>query len=163
MSTKVIVVLGAANSPNGKLGTMAIERLEACYKLFTKEDLIVCTGGWGNHFNTTKQPHAFYAKEYLIKKGVENEAFLPFALSNNTVEDAVKVKEILAAILYDKLVIITSDFHLKRVQLIFDKIVKESNIEYCCVKSKMSKEERINVVKHENKALKKIQENGLYF
>jgi uncharacterized SAM-binding protein YcdF (DUF218 family) len=163
MSTKVIVVLGATNSPSGELGTTAKERLNACVELFDKEDLILCTGGWGNHFNNSEQPHAFYAKEYLIKKGVENAAFLPFALSNNTVEDAVKIKEILAAILYEKLVIITSDFHLKRVQLIFDKIVKECTIEYCCVKSKMSKEERINIVKHENNALKKIQENGLYF
>ncbi len=40
MSTKVIVVLGATNSPSGELGTTAKERLNACVELFDKEDLI---------------------------------------------------------------------------------------------------------------------------
>ena len=160
---KVLVVLGAANSENGELDKRAIERLNACYKLFDKKELILCTGGWGNHFNTSKQPHAFYAKDYLIKKGIANSAFLPFALSSNTVEDAVKIKEVLTTIPYQNLIVITSDFHLKRVQLIFAKILKDNTIEYFSVKSSMSKKEAITVMKHENKAILEIKENGLYF
>ncbi len=157
------MVLGATNSSKGELSDMAIERLNTCYELFNKGDLILCTGGWGKHFNTTKKPYAFYANEYLLKKGVLHSDFLPFALSNNTVEDAVKIKEIVLTIQYDDLTIITSDFHLERVQLIFKEILDEFSINYLGVKNMLSKKNLEKVIKHEKNAIKTIEEKGLYY
>ena len=163
MSGRIIVVLGATNSVDGKLSCTAIERVNTCAKLFTTGDLVLCTGGWGAHFNTSKKPHAYYAKEYLLKKGVLNSAFLPFALSNNTVEDAVKIKEIIVSASLQNLIIITSDFHLERVQLIFNEILKGYNFEYLGVKNVASRIDLDKAVEHEKIAIKKIKDNGLYY
>ena len=70
----------------------------------------LCTGGYGQHFNTTNRPHAYYAKQALIKKGVREEDFLPFILSTNTYEDFKISKEIIEKELPDMLIVITSDF-----------------------------------------------------
>ncbi len=163
MSKRILVILGATNSAYGKLSNTAIERINACYKLFVTGDLILCTGGWGDHFNTSKNPHALYTKNYLLKKEISNSSFLPFALSNNTVEDAVKIKKIIANISYQKLIIITSNFHLERVQLIFNEILKKVNINYIGVKNIMVKKHLDKAMKHEKDSIKKIKDNGLYY
>ena len=163
MSKRILVVLGATNSIDGKLSNTAIERVNTCAKLVTIGDLILCTGGWGDHFNLSKNPHAMYAKEYLLKKGILNTSFLPFALSNNTVEDAVKIKEIIASTSYQSLVIITSNFHLERVQLIFNEILKKVVVNYIGVKNKMSKKELEKAIEHEKNAIKRIKNNGLFY
>jgi len=163
MNKRILVVLGATNSADGKLSTTAIERLNTCAKLFTVEDLVICTGGWGDHFNITKKSHALYSKEYLLKKGILNTSFLPFALSSNTVEDAVKIKEIIASVSCHGLMIITSNFHLERVELIFNEILKKTTINYVGAKDMMLKKNLKKAIEHEKKAIKKIKENGLYY
>ena len=37
-------------------------------KIHRKGDLILCTGGWGIHFNTGSEAHAVYAKKLF--KGI---------------------------------------------------------------------------------------------
>jgi hypothetical protein len=75
MSNRVLVILGPPNSPNGNLSSIAKNRLDLCFQIFLKDDLILCTGGWGKHFNTSINPHAYYAKEYLLKKGITDLVF----------------------------------------------------------------------------------------
>ena len=96
MMVEILVVLGSPNSSKGKLSIMSKERLDFCLERFNNNMMILCTGGWGSHFNTTKEPHAYYTKNYLIKKGIPEDRFLENALSGNTVEDAVKTKEIIS-------------------------------------------------------------------
>ncbi len=163
MNNRILVVLGSPNSSKGELSITAIERLNTCFHLFTKNDLILCTGGWGEHFNTCKNSHAYFAKEYLLKKGVSNSVFLPFALSNNTVEDAVKTKEIITDKRGYNITIITSNYHLERVQLIFNEILKKVSINYIGVKNMMAKKDLDKAIKHEKNAIIKIKKNGLYY
>jgi len=95
-NTEILIVLGSPNSSQGKLSSISIDRLDYCMQYFNKETLILCTGGFGAHFNTTSTPHATYAKTYLVSNGIAENNFLNAALSSNTVEDAVKIKSILA-------------------------------------------------------------------
>lgn len=161
---KVLIVLGSPNSEKGELGRIALDRLNYCQSIFdSKEHLILCTGGFGPHFNTTSMPHAHYAIEYLINNGIKRASFMDIALSSHTVDDAVKVKEVLRDFLYP-VKIITSFYHLERTKIIFDIILPNLEKEYFGVAHPdLTKNEENTLVQHESKAIAKIKENGLYF
>lgn len=160
---EVLIILGAPNSPTGVLSNISKERLEFCFKIFKKGMQIICTGGWGTHFNTAEKSHAFYTKNYLVQKGISENSFLDFALSKNTVEDAVKVKEIITQLTAINLTIITSDYHLERVKLIFSEILKDYKMSFYGVKCRMKKEQYDALIAHEKKAINEIVNNGLYY
>lgn len=163
MNKRILIVLGSPNTPEGELSNIAKSRLDLCLKIFTENDLVLCTGGWGEHFNVSPQPHAFYAKQYLSRGGISSKAFLNFALSSNTVEDAVKTKEIISAFVNPQLVVITSDFHMARTKLIFNEILKGYQIRFLEANVDMPEEQRKAVIEHEEKSVKSILENGLYY
>ena len=163
MKLEIIIVLGSPNSPSGELSNIAKSRLDCCLKIFNKGQLILCTGGWGQHFNTSDKPHAYYGKEYLIENGLSEVDFLEFALSENTVDDAVKVKSILSSFNKTKLTIITSDYHRERVALIFNEIIGEHEMIFMDEKSDLTEEKLIQLIEHENRAIELIKQNGLYY
>ena len=163
MKQEILIILGSPNSPSGKLRDISISRLNHCIKRYQKGNLVLCTGGWGEHFNTSKQAHAALAKQYLLKKGILEDDFLDFALSGNTVDDAVKIKPIISQLNQIKLTIITSDYHLKRVQLIFNTILEGYTMEFIGVKNNLNKEEQNALIQHEENAINSILKNGLYY
>ncbi|WP_418603777.1 YdcF family protein [Hwangdonia sp.] len=163
MKKTVLIVLGSPNSPKGELSAISTSRLDFCANIFSKENLVLCTGGWGNHFNTYPKPHAYYAKAYLLKKGVLKDAFLKYAMSSNTVDDAVKIKPIVEKLNHVGLTIITSDYHLARVKLIFNEVLKSFELKFHGVESNLSVVAYNKLVAHEKKAMKSIINNGLYY
>ena len=163
MLQKVYIVLGAENSDQGVLGIISKSRLDVCLGLYKEGDVVLCTGGWGDHFNTTTIAHAFYAQEYLIKRGVLKSDLLNPTLSSNTVDDAVKLKEALENIKNCELILITSDFHMERVQLIFNEILKKYTISFVEAKNTLNDDELQMYKNHEKKAVQSILERGLYY
>ena len=163
MSHKFIIVLGAENSTTGIIGVISKSRLDNCLEIYEKGDLILCTGGWGSHFNTTKIAHAIYAQEYLIRKGILKSDLLTPALSGNTVDDAIKVKEIIKNIKHHNFTLITSDFHLQRAEIIFSEILEEYNFSFIGANAPLSAEEFAIYTAHEKKAVSIIQKKGLYY
>ncbi len=163
MKKEVLVVLGSPNSPSGELSDISKSRLDCCRKMFTKGLLILCTGGWGPHFNTSDKPHAFYGKEYLMGNGLSEEDFLEIALSGNTVDDAVKLKAIFSNPKNVNLIVITSDYHIERVKLIFNEILDKYEMSFVGVESNMEAEKLRQLIEHENNAIKAIKQNGLYY
>lgn len=160
---RIVVILGAPNNDKGELMKIAIDRLNVCINIFNKHtDLIICTGGFGKHFNETPTAHAEYAKRYLINNGINEEYFLDNAISSNTVEDAVKVREIIFN-RYKKLTIITSEFHLERTKLIFNEILNAVKKEYIGAKHNFTYDEISPLITHEQAAIEKIKKNGLYY
>jgi uncharacterized SAM-binding protein YcdF (DUF218 family) len=162
---QVLLVLGSPNSQIGELSEIAVGRLQLCFEVFSREKncRILCTGGWGSQFNETEKPHAWYAKDYLISKGVDEGHFLEFALSSNTVEDALKTKEILRNMAVDKLTIISTDYHLERVKMIFDEILSFYDMEYRGAPNNFKNHNLEKLISHERKAIKAILEKGLSF
>ena len=160
----VIIILGSPNSAKGRLSKIAIGRAKKCLEIFNPEDdLILCTGGFGLHFNTSEKPHADYLKRYLINNGILENYILPFANSSNTVEDATKIKEILLKYQAKKAIIITTIYHLKRVQLIFDEILVGIEKTYFGVPNNMSQKSVLKFEKHEINAVEGILRDGLYY
>ncbi len=160
----ILIILGSPNSAKGRLGKAAISRLKKCVEIFKPdENLILCTGGFGVHFNTSQKPHAEYLMQYLIKNGISKEYFLPSANSANTVEDAVKSMGILKKMDFRNCTIITSNYHLDRVQLIFDKILTGIEKQYIGVEDGFSEKKLKLLQNHETKAIEGILKNGLYY
>lgn len=160
---EVFIILGSPNSPSGVLSTIATSRLSECAAQYTIGDFIICTGGWGEHFNVAERSHATFAKQFLLDKGIPEAAFLEAALSSNTVEDAVKIKSIIAKLEDVRLTIITSDYHVERVMLIFNTILKMYTMQFVGVHTALDEDTYATLVAHEKKAVNTIRENGLYY
>ena len=161
---EVIVVLGSPNFPDGTLGPIALDRLQGCLSIFnSQKHKILCTGGFGAHFNTSPVAHANYLKDFLIQKGVPSTAFLPLALSSNTVEDAVMSKSILMEVEYKDLIIITSDYHVARVKFIFTEILKDFNLNFKAVTHHSIDDVLEPLIQHEKVAMDQLISNGLYY
>ncbi len=163
MSQEIFIVLGSPNSSKGVLSDISKNRLNYCINHYQKGNLLLCTGGWGPHFNTSENPHALYAQKYLIENGLSENDFLDFAISSNTVDDAVKIKPIISKLKYPTLTVITSDYHLNRVKLIFNEILEKYEITYVGVESNFNKDVFDALVQHEKKAIQAIAKNGLYY
>jgi uncharacterized SAM-binding protein YcdF (DUF218 family) len=161
---KIIIVLGSPNSKNGRLGKLAIGRANKCLEIFEpSNDKILCTGGFGTHFNTSPKAHAEYLMRYLVRKGVPKNNFLPIALSANTVEDATKSKKILEGTSCKNLTIITTAYHFPRVKLIFDEILAEYIKTYLPVANNIAEKALKKYIAHEAKAIDGILRDGLYY
>lgn len=161
---EVIVVLGSPNFPDGTLGPIALDRLQGCLSIFnSQKHKILCTGGFGAHFNTSPVAHANYLKEFLIQKGVPSTAFLPLALSSNTVDDAVMSKSILKETKFKDLIIITSEYHVARVKFIFTEILKDFNLNFKAVTHHSIDDVLEPLIQHEKVAMDKLISNGLYY
>ena len=161
---EVIVVLGSPNFPDGTLGPIALDRLQGCLSIFNpQKHKIHCTGGFGTHFNTSPIAHANYLKDFLIQKRVPSTAFLPLALSSNTVEDAVMSKSILIKTEFKDLVIITSEYHVARVKFIFTEILKDFNLNFNAVTHHSIDDVLEPLIQHEKMAMDQLNLNGLYY
>jgi uncharacterized SAM-binding protein YcdF (DUF218 family) len=164
MYERTIMVLGSPNASNGRLGPIAISRAQKCLEIFDKNtDKILCTGGFGLHFNTSQLAHSYYMQKYLEKQGLNTTCFLSPALSANTVEDASKARAILAQNQPKKLYIITSEYHMARVQLIFDEILQQYDKTYLATANTMGKKALQKLEAHEAKSIAEIISKGLYY
>lgn len=159
--SKAIVVLGSPNDKEGNLLPIATSRADVALKVFEQyqECKILCTGGYGEHFNTTKVPHAQYLKDYLIAKGVPNTVFCDMALSAYTLEDAILSKPILEQAGISHCTVVTSDFHMDRVKLVFKSIMPGLSLEFIEASTPVGKDEFQKLVAHEKLAIKREQIN----
>jgi uncharacterized SAM-binding protein YcdF (DUF218 family) len=119
----VIIVLGSPNDEQGNLHGAGLERCACARQLHTENPdwKLLLTGGFGAHFNTTGRPHAFYLRRWLCEHGVPATAFLPFAESRNTLEDAALARPIVLAAGARDVTVVTSDYHLERARFIFER------------------------------------------
>lgn len=154
----ILLLLGSPNDNKGNLSQIAKDRNNCAYELYKSNNDIklVCTGGFGEHFNTTNIPHAQYAKDALIQKGVSKADFLPLILSSNTYDDFIKSKGIIEKEQPDLLIIVSSDFHIDRVRLLHEKILDYPHTIFIPAKSSLSAEELHPLIKHEQKAIERL-------
>jgi uncharacterized SAM-binding protein YcdF (DUF218 family) len=119
----VIIVLGSPNDSQGNLYSVGLERCEGAWQFYCTHPhwKLLLTGGFGAHFNTTDRPHAVYLQRRLRELGVPEEAFLPWAESRNTLEDASLSKPIVQATGARRAAVVTSDYHLERARLVFQR------------------------------------------
>ena len=161
-----IVVLGSPNTPEGELLPMAKKRLDKCYQEYLSSQYpIILTGGFGLHFNTSIHPHYHLAKEYIIQKGVDNQDIIASLDSSNSVQDATMLLPILAQNPIKHLKIITSDYHVERVEFIFKSVLAEKvSLSFTGVDSEgVAPEILEKLIAHEKLALEGLRKNGVIF
>lgn len=149
----LIMVLGSPNDNSGNLSRIALDRLNCVLDLYKNEKnaRILCTGGFGEHFNATDTAHAVYARTYLIRNGVKESDFLPDILSSNTVDDFRMSMEIISENKPETLTVVTSDYHMERVQLLHHLIMNYPSTRFVSAKSSLSPEELAPLIAHEKK------------
>ncbi|MCF7792004.1 MAG: YdcF family protein [Victivallales bacterium] len=155
----MIVILGSPNDDNGNLSSIAMERCNKAieeYKLH-KDYKILLTGGYGEHFNRTSKPHAYYTKKYLISENIPEEKILEFAESSNTIADVKLSKQIIEKYNPEIIVVVTSDFHHDRVKWLFEKELPNREIALSCSKTNLPNEVLAQIKAHEIRALKKLK------
>ena len=130
----LIVVLGATNSPEGVLSEMAQRRLTLGLDRFqirrSSGWKILLTGGFGTHFNLSPLPHAHYSMKWFLAKSLDVSAFVETALSRNTIEDALLSSKIIRQHGVSEIEIVTSDFHLARARLAFERAMPELRMSF---------------------------------
>ncbi|KZN49196.1 YdcF family protein [Pseudoalteromonas luteoviolacea] len=148
---KVIIVLGHKNDNQGHLSPLSIARCELALELFKSQQnsRLICTGSFGANFNQAAIAHAHINQQYLINNGIKAAHFLPSALSRFTIEDATLTYPILKQPNAPQVDIISSDFHIPRVQLIFDKVMPSMKKNYLSAPSPISSQALRQLEKHE--------------
>ena len=160
------MILGAPNDKNGNLSIIAKTRLkQGAKELALNPDFkILLTGGFGKHFNETNRPHWHYAKDFLIGElSINPDSFLPEAIeSTNTIEDIEKAKPVFQKYNFIKIILVTSEFHLKRVQYLAKKVLdmKEETLFYSYVPDKELDENLLKeLYQHEKRAIDYLKVN----
>jgi hypothetical protein len=164
LNSGCILILGAPNDNKGNLSLIAKSRLKlGAQELAVNTGFkILLTGGFGQHFNQTDHPHWFYAKDFLIKEhSISPKSFLPEAIdSTNTIEDIEMARPIIEKYNFSKIVIVTSEFHLKRVQYVAEKVfnLQKLIVLYSFVPDKELDQSILTALyDHEKKALDYLQ------
>lgn len=162
---EIIIVLGSPNTDRGELMSVALERCAQAVQVFQvhPKARLLLTGGFGAHFNTTDRPHAHYLQQRLMSLGVPEEAFLPFALSRSTVEDATLSCPIAQAHGARHVIVVTSDYHEARARYVFKQVYRDIDLEFSiCTTDKANCDLDMAAQKaHEQAALERLQANGL--
>ncbi len=156
----LIIILGHSNDLEGKLSNIAIFRLDRGIQVLKDhpDSSIILTGGFGDHFNKTSQPHAFYSKQYLLSKNIpESKIIEPLILSGNTLEDASKSRELINALNPELIYLVTSEFHVPRAEFIFKQNFPTRTIQTISAVSPVSTEELSHLSEHETKQLTKLR------
>lgn len=161
-SNAVIIILGSYNNEQGKLSKIAKSRLNKGSEEYKKHKnyKIILTGGYGEHFNPTSKPHAFYAKKFLLSLGISDESILDFVESKFTLEDALLAKPIIEKQFVKNLIIVSSDYHIKRVKYIFGQVFNNYNLSYSAAITNVSRSEMCRLEEQENMKLSMFLKNN---
>ncbi len=126
----IIIILGSPNSYEGELHNVAKQRCEKGIQEYLNHPTwkIALTGGFGEHFNKSEQPHAIYLQKYLIERGIAPEVILDPVMSTNTLEDASLTKPIIVKYNVEDILVVSSDFHYARARYIFESEYFDTNI-----------------------------------
>lgn len=159
----IIIILGSPNDNHGNLSEIAVGRITQGFIEFQrqKDYRILCTGGFGQHFNTTDKPHALYAVQHLTRKGVPESDILEIAESQNTVEDALLSKPIIEKHGVRSLIVVSSDFHMERVKYIFNRVFKSYALAFSSAKTSFSKGQYQVFRAHEEKELEILRKKSI--
>ena len=155
--------MGSPNDDLGNLSDISIGRLTKCIEEYRKHPdyKILCTGGFGEHFNRTNRPHAEYAVEYLLTQGIPKKDILEIAKSHDTVEDALLSKPIVDKYKVKKLIVVSSDFHINRVKYIFERVFEGYDLTFSAAKTNFSAERYKVLNAHEEKEIAKLKQSGI--
>src|SRR5262245_38766452 len=120
----IIIVLGAPHDANGRLSPVAEARARTALRTYRADPSgrLLLTGGHGPHFNSGARPHFEYVAAFLHEQGLPADAIIGGVPSRNTIEDArLSAQRLADAPTSLVLKVVTSDFHIARARLVFER------------------------------------------
>jgi len=161
----IVIVLGNGNDTQGNLLSIAVERCGQAIRVVRQNPgaKILPTGGYGAHFNLTDKPHAFYLRQYLAAHGVLEEDVIEPALSSTTIEDAQLTRPIVDKYGVKRVILVTSDFHMRRARYLFERTFQEIELTFSACVTHLPQGELLARQQHEELALAKLiaEDSGL--
>ncbi|UCG15339.1 MAG: YdcF family protein [Phycisphaerales bacterium] len=158
----IVIVLGAPNDAAGALSAIALARARRAIEEYRKRPgcNVLLGGGFGERFNTTSRPHAYYVAQHLIRNGVSGDDIVGFAEGSNTVEEAVLARRMLENHSVQRIYVITSDFHCQRAELIYKHVFAGYEVMVLGATARLSSAEEAERRRHEAEGLRRIREQG---
>lgn len=155
----IIILLGAPNDAAGNLSSIAVERCERALLEYRTGPgyRVLPTGGFGEHFNRTAQPHAYYTRRYLLEHGVPDRDILEPVYSRFTEEDARLSKPVVVSCGVRQVKVVTSDFHVARARLIFENEFAGYQLLFSASKTILPRLELAQLIEHEETAVARIK------
>jgi uncharacterized SAM-binding protein YcdF (DUF218 family) len=157
----IIVVLGAQNDLDGRLSPMARARAMLAIDQFrqTPKARVLLTASYG-HFNQSSRPHAYHMARFMIDRGVNADALLPFVLSTNTVEDAALSARLLCQYAVSSMCVVTSQVHVERSRLIFEHFFDRDLLSFVGAPNGVSDGDLPGLLAHEAAGIQQIRSQG---
>jgi uncharacterized SAM-binding protein YcdF (DUF218 family) len=157
-----LFILGSPNSPDGVLSPTSIGRIAKAIELqrVRPEIVILATGGFGCHFNTSTTPHRELLHSHLCQQGaLIDRAKHDDLLSSNTVEDAVMILAFAESQAPPvRWGVVTSNFHAARCRFIFDCLAGPDVVDLYIADDADNLEPE--VTRHETVALAQLWDQG---
>ncbi|MGI2259279.1 YdcF family protein [Shewanella sp. GXUN23E] len=166
MLQQLIIQLGAPNHSDGSLSAIALGRCQTTAKLSQQypDAAILCTGGFGEHFNQTVMPHWHWVHLELKRQGIAAYRLPAGIDSRFTFEDASLTLTWLLqqqSVQADntELIIVTSDFHMPRAELIFNALLPNWQKHYLSAPTPLPEAEQQRLRQHELNVMDRERDN----
>ena len=158
MKKDAIIILGNELKKNSSLSELCKMRVRRGVELFNKSKAknIICCGYYGlTASNIPIKSEAKAMKEYAISIGIPSKIIFLEDKSKETIGNIYLVKDnLLEKNNWKDILIITSDFHLKRTKYIVKRVLgKEYRVEFIGVPSNLTKKQLVKRNKMEKKFL----------
>lgn len=162
----LVLVLGSPNDEAGLICAMGQGRIALGLALYRERAAagwkLLLTGGYGAHFNTTALPHAHYARALMLENGVPPDDVVELAESRNTVDDALAARPIVERHGAPKLLVVSSDFHLPRVEFVFRRVFPDRTLAFAGAPYLATRppDEQARLQAHEERELANLRARG---
>ena len=156
-------MLGAPNDDAGNLSSIAQGRCRQALTEYraTSGFAILPTGGFGDHFNRSPEPHAHLTRRWLLAHGVPERDVLEPVLSRFTLEDAALSKLVVERYGVRQLRVVTSDFHVARAEMIFKAVFPGYQLIFSGSTTRLPRYEPGRLLEHEQAALARLGSDDL--
>jgi len=124
----VIIILGGGRDNKGNLTELSTQRLDERVEVYMKveADKIFAMGGYFSTYSPKaikfKITGAQLRKDYLIRKGVPDKEIILVENGRDTIGEAFASRKKVKELGFKKLIIVTSDKHIKRALWIFKRV-----------------------------------------
>lgn len=155
---KIIIILGEKLKENGNMSLNLINRLDKGIEIYNKyqdkyqDKLIIVSGGRVQM--STDLSEAIQMKKYLINTyNIEKNKIIEDNLSQDTIENSKNCLKIIEKMKnISEIIVVSSEFHIKRVEHIFTYFFKNNKISITFIPSKNGISGKIlqNTIKNED-------------
>jgi len=122
----VVAVLSHLMSKEGELGVESLARANATGELYKQRNLdLIVTSGWAYRDDSELEIGLVFSRYLQDNCGVNAKHIIADTNARDTVGDAFFIRRALRTHDVDSLVVVSSDYHARRTQLIFERFFRQ--------------------------------------